>query len=125
MKRFNLAKKSAREFSIVGATRAAQAAVMTLAPGGTSDDALSNEHPRCEQWCFIFSGTGKIITAKAGVRPRTIRLRANILLAIERGERHQIVNDGDKPLTTWNMYIPPAYDSHAKPKPTVQRKRKS
>jgi mannose-6-phosphate isomerase-like protein (cupin superfamily) len=122
MKRFDLTKKRSKKFSILGATRAAQAAIMTLSPGGTSDDALSNEHPRCEQWCFIVSGSGKILTAKTGTRQRTVRLKANMLVAIERGERHQIVNDGNKPLMTWKLYIPPAYDSHANPKPAAQLK---
>jgi oxalate decarboxylase/phosphoglucose isomerase-like protein (cupin superfamily) len=124
MKRFDLTKKRTKKFSILGETRAAQAATMTLPPGGTSDDVLSNEHPRCEQWCFIISGTGKILAAKPGARQRSIRLRANMLLAIEHGERHRIINDGDQPLTTWNLYVPPAYDSHANPKPTARRNQK-
>jgi mannose-6-phosphate isomerase-like protein (cupin superfamily) len=125
MKRFDLTKKRASKFAVLGATRTAQAAIMTLAPGGTSDDALSNEHPHCEQWCFIVSGSGKILTAKPGARQRTTRLRANMLLAIERSERHQLINDGNKPLRTWNLYVPPAYDSHANPKTAAQRKPKS
>lgn len=125
MKRFDLTKKHRSKFSIIGSTRTAQAAVMTLPPGRSSDDALSNEHPRCEQWCFIVAGTGKILTAKPGAHQRTMRLRAKMVVAIERGERHQIINDGDLPLTTWNLYIPPAYDSHANPKPTARRKQKS
>ena len=38
--------------------------MMTLQPGGTSDDEPSNEHPRSEQWVFVLSGTGEALIGK-------------------------------------------------------------
>ena len=40
-------------------TREMQAAMMTLRPGGTSDDEPSNEHRGSEQWLFVISGSGE------------------------------------------------------------------
>jgi mannose-6-phosphate isomerase-like protein (cupin superfamily) len=93
------------------ATRDAQAAMMMLAPGGTSDEEVSNEHPHSEQWLFVISGTGTAtIVPRRGSR-RSVKLRAGTLLVIEKGDRHQIKNTGKKRLSTLNFYVPPAYDA--------------
>ena len=92
------------EFKVVHATRGAQAAMMTLAPGGTSSDKPENEHPWAEQWLFVVSGSGR---AKVGKSRVTVR--ENSLLLIEKGEPHQVVNTGRRPLVTLNLYAPPAY----------------
>ena len=93
-------------FSVLHATAAAQAAMMTLRPGQSTSDEPVNEHPRCEQWLFVVAGTGK-----AAIGKRTVTLRANSLLLIEKGEPHQITNTGRSPLVTLNLYCPPAYTS--------------
>jgi mannose-6-phosphate isomerase-like protein (cupin superfamily) len=36
-------------------------------------------------------------------------MRAGALLLIERGDRHEIRNDGKENLVTLNFYVPPAY----------------
>jgi mannose-6-phosphate isomerase-like protein (cupin superfamily) len=96
--------KSRSEFALLASTRSAQAAMMTLQPGGTTGDQVENEHPNAEQWLFVNSGTGK-----ATVGRRSVKIAANSLLLIEKGEPHRIVNTGRSPLVTLNVYVPPAY----------------
>jgi mannose-6-phosphate isomerase-like protein (cupin superfamily) len=97
------------KFEPILSSRAAQAAMMTLAPGGASDEAVGNEHPQSEQWLFVVAGTGvATIVPRRGSR-RSVKLRAGTLLLIEKGDRHQIKNTGRKKLSTLNFYVPPAY----------------
>jgi mannose-6-phosphate isomerase-like protein (cupin superfamily) len=96
--------KSRAEFALLASTRSAQAAMMTLQPGGSTGEDVENEHPNAEQWLFVVSGTGK-----ATVGRRSVKLAANSLLLIEKGEPHRIVNTGRSPLVTLNLYVPPAY----------------
>ena len=91
-------------FKILTASRSAQAAMMTLKPGQSTTEEPVNEHPRCEQWMFILSGTGRAIVGK-----RRVALKANSLLVIDKGEAHQITNTGRSPMVTLNLYAPPAY----------------
>ena len=93
-------------FKVLASTRSAQAAMMTLRPGQSSSDEPVNEHPRCEQWLFVVSGTGRA-TTRAG--KRRVALKTNSLLVIEQGEPHQITNTGRRALVTLNLYVPPAY----------------
>jgi mannose-6-phosphate isomerase-like protein (cupin superfamily) len=96
--------KSRSEFALLASTRSAQAAMMTLQPGGSTGEEVENEHPNAEQWLFVISGTGK-----ATVGRRSVKVAANSLLLIEKGEPHRIVNTGPSPLVTLNLYVPPAY----------------
>ena len=91
-------------FAVLHATRNAEAAMMTLRPGQSTSDEPENEHPRCEQWLFVLSGTGRATVGK-----RRVALKGNSLLLIEKGEPHQITNPGRTPLVTLNFYAPPAY----------------
>ena len=81
-----------------------QAATMMLKPGQSSSDEIVNEHPRCEQWLYVLSGTGR-----ARVEKRSVALKTGSLLLIEKGEAHRITNTARKPLVTLNLYAPPAY----------------
>jgi mannose-6-phosphate isomerase-like protein (cupin superfamily) len=93
-------------FKVLAASDSAQAAMMVLRPGQKSGEDVENEHPNCEQWLFVVSGTGA-----ARVGKRLIKLGDNSLLLIERDEPHQIENTGRRrPLVTLNLYVPPAYD---------------
>jgi mannose-6-phosphate isomerase-like protein (cupin superfamily) len=92
-------------FKVLHSTRDAQAAMMTLRPGQSSSEQVENEHPRCEQWCYVVRGSGR-----ASVGKRRVALRAGSLLLIEKNEPHQVTNTGRKPLVTLNFYCPPAYD---------------
>jgi mannose-6-phosphate isomerase-like protein (cupin superfamily) len=91
-------------FTVLHATRDAEAAMMTLKPGQSTSDQPENEHPRCEQWLFVVAGAGRAVVGK-----RRVALKANSLLLIEKGEAHQITNTGKSPLVTLNFYAPPAY----------------
>jgi len=88
-----------------------QAAEMVLAPGD-SEGGPDNAHRGSDQWLYVVSGTGLAIVE--GARRR---LRAGSLLAIERGERHEIRNTGRSPLRTVNFYSPPAYRDDGEPLP--------
>jgi len=107
--------KSRGQFDVLAATRGAQAAMMTLPPGGASDDEPSNEHPSSEQWLFVVSGSGRASVGKRKSALARVALRAGDLLVIERRELHQIKNTGRKPLVTFNLYVPPAYDADGAP----------
>jgi mannose-6-phosphate isomerase-like protein (cupin superfamily) len=90
--------------------------MMTLRPGDSSDSSPSNEHRHSEQWLYVVSG---VATVRIGMRRaslRSIKLKKNSLLVIEKGELHQITNSGRRPLVTINFYIPPAYENDGKPK---------
>ena len=102
--------KSRTEFALLASTRSAQAAMMTLQPGGSTGEHVENEHPNAEQWLFVVSGTGK-----ATVGRRSVKIAVNSLLLIEKGEPHEIENTGDTPLVTLNIYAPPAYDDDGEP----------
>ena len=91
-------------FKVLHSTGDAQAAMMTLRPGQSSSDNVENEHPRCEQWCYVVRGNGR-----ATVGRRTIALKPGSLLLIEKNEPHKVTNTGRKALVTLNLYCPPAY----------------
>jgi mannose-6-phosphate isomerase-like protein (cupin superfamily) len=93
-------------FKVVASSESAQAAMMVLRPGQKSAETAENEHPNCEQWLFVVSGTGA-----AHVGKRRVAITDNSLLLIDQGEAHQIENTGRRrPLITLNLYVPPAYD---------------
>lgn len=103
------------KFELIARTRELQAAVMTLRPGGTSDEQPSNEHRRSEQWVLVIAGTGEASVGKSREQLRKVKLEPNSLLLIEKGELHQIKNTGRANLRTINFYAPPAYDSKGEP----------
>ena len=93
-----------KEFTVLHASRSAQAAMMILRPGAKTGERPENEHPWAEQWLYIVSGSGR-----ATVAGRRLKVRAGDLILIEKGEPHQIINTGRKNLVTFNVYAPPAY----------------
>jgi mannose-6-phosphate isomerase-like protein (cupin superfamily) len=105
-----------KEFEILVSTRGAQAAKMILRPKATSDDEVSNEHPRSEQWLFVISGTGEATIGPRTGATRRVPLKANSLLLIEKGDLHQIRNTGRSNLTAITLYVPPAYNPDGGPK---------
>jgi mannose-6-phosphate isomerase-like protein (cupin superfamily) len=48
-------------------------------------------------------------------------LRQNVLILIERGDRHQILNTGPELLRTLNIYVPPTYTKGGKTLPKGRR----
>jgi mannose-6-phosphate isomerase-like protein (cupin superfamily) len=109
--------KRLRFFEVLASSRVAQVAMMVLARGQSSGE-LSNEHPRCEQWLFVISGSGSVLTGE-----RRVSIRKNSLVQIEKRERHQVRNTGRRPLVTLNFYAPPAYTSDGHLRPNAARRR--
>jgi mannose-6-phosphate isomerase-like protein (cupin superfamily) len=120
MKHIKTGKKRGK-FNLLANTRQLQGAMMTLRPGGTSDDEPSNEHSGSEQWLFVISGSGEAKTGKRRGQLRRVKLDTGSLLIIEKGELHQIVNSGKRPLRTINFYAPPAYDKEGEPVGKLRR----
>jgi len=90
-------------FDVRLTTDDAQAAEMTLAPG-RSTGGPDNAHADSDQWLFVVSGSGV-----ATVEGDDVRLSEGDLVVVEAGETHEIANDGDDPLETLNVYVPPDY----------------
>ena len=90
-------------FRVAFGNRRSQAAEMVIAPGDSEGDP-NNRHRGADQWLFVLSGAGI-----ATINDSRHRLRRNVLLLIERGDRHEIRNTGWTPLRTLNIYVPPAY----------------
>ena len=94
-----------RGFRVVLGNRRSQAAEMVLAPGKSEGDS-DNRHRGADQWLFVESGTGV-----ATVNKRRYTLEPGVLLLIEKGDEHQVLNSGRALLRTLNFYVPPAYDA--------------
>ena len=92
-------------FRVAIGNRRSQAAEMVLKPGKAEGDA-SNRHRGADQWLFVLSGTGV-----ATVNKRKYKLAEGVLLLIEKGDEHEILNTGRGLMRTLNFYVPPAYDS--------------
>jgi mannose-6-phosphate isomerase-like protein (cupin superfamily) len=90
-------------FRVAFGNARAQAAVMSI-PAGDSEGGAQNRHEDADQWLFVVSGEGTAI-----VEGKRQQLEPGTLLLIERGERHEVRNDGDEPLSTLNFYVPPEY----------------
>jgi mannose-6-phosphate isomerase-like protein (cupin superfamily) len=90
-------------FHVLAGSSESQAATMTLAPG-TSTGGPDNRHESSDQWLYVVSGEGHAV-----VEEQRVELGPGDLLLIESGESHEIVNGGDDPLVTLNVYAPPAY----------------
>jgi mannose-6-phosphate isomerase-like protein (cupin superfamily) len=100
-----------RGFHVAIDARKAQAAQMTIAPGG-KEGGPRNRHRGADQWLFVVSGRGE-----ASVGGRKLPLGPGDLLLIEKGERHEISNTGRTNLKTLNFYVPPAYTKSGNPRP--------
>lgn len=92
-----------RGFNVVLGNGRSQAAQMVIEPGKSEGDS-ENRHAGADQWLFVLDGAGV-----ATVNGRRYTLSVNTLLLIEHGDRHQIRNNGRRPLKTLNFYVPPAY----------------
>ncbi len=88
-------------FRVVLETASAQAAVMTIAPGGSSGGESVH---KADQWLFVLSGSGEVLVS--GTRHPVHR---HSLIVIEAGETHEVFATGDAPLETLNFYTPPEF----------------
>lgn len=100
-----------RGFRVAIGDRRAQAAEMTIAPGG-KEGGEDNRHRGADQWLYVVSGSGE-----ARIEGSKLRLGPGTLLLIERGEKHEIRNTGEDVLKTLNFYVPPAYTKAGNEKP--------
>jgi mannose-6-phosphate isomerase-like protein (cupin superfamily) len=98
-------------FKVLADGFSSQVAIMTLKPGQSSSDEVTDEHPGSEQWLLVMSGSGR-----ARVGDGRLSLKEGSLLLIEKEEAHQISNTGKKPLVTLNFYAPAAYTKSGKVK---------
>lgn len=80
-----------------------QAAVMVIAPG-EREGSPGNSHDGADQWLYVHAGKGEAI-----VNGHTYELATGSLILIQRGDKHEIRNNGSEPLQTLNFYVPPAY----------------
>jgi len=79
----------------------AQAAQMTIAPGG-KEGGPDNRQRGADQWMFVVAG-------EASIGGKKLQLGPGALVLIERGEKHEIRNTGRGNQKTLNFYVPPAY----------------
>ena len=101
-------------FNVVLGDSRSQAAQMVLTPG-KSEGGPTNRHDGADQWLFVVAGTGTAV-----INGRPYALRGGALFLIERGDRHEIRNDGKKDLVSLNFYVPPAYTSAGKELPPAK-----
>ena len=78
----------------------AQAILMTLMPGKSSEGSPRNEHPGCEQWMYRISGEGNVVV-KANSRRRNVAISAGSLLPLEKRESHQMTASEWPRLSPW------------------------
>lgn len=99
MKKITINPKSF--FSVLAGTSRSQVAEMVLAPKSATGGP-TNVHTNSDQWLYVVSGKGE-----ARVERKNVKIKKGDLLLIEAGEAHEILNDGNKPLKTFNIYAPP------------------
>ena len=90
-------------FKVLAGTERSQVAEMVLG-SGQSTGGSDNLHPESDQWLYVVSGSGKAI-----VEGREVKFKTGDLLLIEKGETHEVINEGKEPLKTFNIYAPPEY----------------
>ncbi len=78
-----------------------QVVVMTIPPGGEIGEEV---HPDTDQVLLIVDGEGE-----ARLNLETSRLRANDLVFVRAGTRHNFVNTGPHQLRLITMYAPPQH----------------
>jgi len=92
-----------RGFRVALGNARSQAAEMVIPPGDAEGDP-HNRHRGADQWLFVVEGRGV-----ARINGRRVKLVPGTLLLIEKGDEHEIRNDGRGLLRTLNVYVPPAY----------------
>jgi mannose-6-phosphate isomerase-like protein (cupin superfamily) len=90
-------------FKVILGNARSQAAQMVI-PRGGSEGGPRNRHRGADQWLYVVSGQGVVISGK-----RQLPLRVGTLLLIEHGDLHEVRNSGRTALKTLNFYVPPAY----------------
>lgn len=98
--------RTARKFfKVLQTSTKTQVAMMTLKPGESSGPK-GNDHPKSEQVVYVVEG--ELI---AEIRSETRTLQAGDCVTVPRRASHRFVNHGKRPVVTFNVYAPPAYDA--------------
>lgn len=90
-------------FNVLEGTTRSQVATMVLEPD-SSTGGPNNLHKDSDQWLYVTQGSGEAV-----INGKKVKFEKGDLLLIEKGETHEIVNSGKKPLKTFNIYAPPEY----------------
>jgi len=90
-------------FRVLASTSRSQVAEMVL-QSGRSTGGSDNVHEESDQWLYVVSGDGKAV-----IEGKEVKIENGDLLLIEKGETHEIINEGKAPLRTFSIYAPPAY----------------
>ena len=93
-----------RFFKVLQTGKRSQTAMMTLKPGEESGP-MGNDHPKSEQVLFVISGQ---VVAEVGDERRTLKAGDCVIVPLR--ARHRFVNRSKRPVVTFNVYAPPAYD---------------
>jgi mannose-6-phosphate isomerase-like protein (cupin superfamily) len=104
-----------RGFRVAIGNRRSQAAEMVIPPGDAEGDP-HNRHRGADQWLFVLEGRGV-----ARINGRAHRIGPGTLLLIEKGDEHEIRNNGRGLLRTLNFYVPPAYTKSGDENPRGER----
>jgi mannose-6-phosphate isomerase-like protein (cupin superfamily) len=103
-------------FKVIMGNQRAQAATMVI-PVGATQGGSDNNHRGADQWLFVVSGKGS-----ATIGAKKVSIQTSSLILIERGQNHEIRNDGTTELVTLNVYVPPAYSPTGKELSTARPK---
>jgi mannose-6-phosphate isomerase-like protein (cupin superfamily) len=96
--------KVRRLFKVLQTSKKSQTAMMVLKPGEESGP-MGNDHPTSEQVLYVVKGQ---VVAEIGTKRRT--LKAGDCVVVPLRARHRFVNESKRPVVTFNVYAPPAYD---------------
>ena len=96
--------KSRQFFKVLQTATKSQTAMMTLKPGEESGP-MGNDHPKSEQVLYVISGQ---VVAEVGGERRTLKAGDCVIVPLR--ARHRFVNESKRPVVTFNVYAPPAYD---------------
>jgi mannose-6-phosphate isomerase-like protein (cupin superfamily) len=97
-------KRYTRLFKVLQTAARTQTAMMTLRPGEESGP-MGNDHPKSEQVLYVVRGE---VVAQIGPATRTLKAGDAVIVPLR--ARHRFVNKSKRPVVTFNVYAPPAYD---------------
>ena len=96
--------RSRQFFKVLQTATKSQTAMMSLKPGEESGP-MGNDHPKSEQVLFVVSGR---VVAEVGDERRMLKAGDCVIVPLR--ARHRFVNRSKRPVVTFNVYAPPAYD---------------
>jgi mannose-6-phosphate isomerase-like protein (cupin superfamily) len=91
-------------FKVLQTAKKSQIATMILKPGEDSGD-YGNDHPKSEQIVYVVKGQ---LVAEISGKTRTLKTGDVVIVPLR--AKHRFVNKSKRPVVTFNVYAPPAYD---------------